>query len=74
MAVFQSRDDDPSGEHAENGEAKIDADADKVVCAAFGLHTVVIMLVRSPMKFRKGKPYAHATVCPSASTPRRIPV
>lgn len=39
MGMLELGDDDPRGDHAEQGDAEVEADAHEVVGVAFGLHT-----------------------------------
>ena len=63
VAPLELRQDNPRGEHAENRDAKVDANADKVVRTAFGLHTVTFVSHGQKIRrSKKRKTYAQAIV------------
>ena len=62
---------------AENGDAKVKPNANEMVGATFRLHSKVKLAYAISPKIRgnfQRQTYAQATVCPNASTPRKLPV
>lgn len=74
VAAVKLRQHDPCREDADDQNAEVDANADKVVCVALRLHTVKVVSKLFFIMHVVKVTYAQATVCPSASKPRRIPV
>lgn len=73
MTMLEFRQNDPRGDDTEQGDSKVETNADEVVRSALGLHSgTVSTCINGQGDFRETT-YAQATVWPRASNPLRIP-